>query len=119
MLRTFADSRASASAPAGWCPARRVGRAPWAEPEPRAVGAAAAAAADSRELTAASPTSQRTTPRIGGTGQEHQPELADLHLVPAGEVRGVDALPVQVRAVEAADVAHREALGVGRAQELG
>src|SRR5271170_7815732 len=37
-------------------------------------------------------------------GQEQQPELADLDLVPPGQLRLLDALPVDVGAVEAADV---------------
>ncbi len=42
------------------------------------------------------------------TGQEHQPELADLHLVAVGEDRGVDRFTVHVGAVEASDVDHLE-----------
>src|ERR1700761_5521568 len=44
-----------------------------------------------------------------GAGQVHQPELADLHLVAAGQGRDVDPLAVDVRPVEAADVVHHEA----------
>ena len=43
-------------------------------------------------------------------GIEDQAVLADLHLVAAGERRVVDAFPVDVGAVERADVAHREAV---------
>src|SRR5689334_8768310 len=42
------------------------------------------------------------------TRQEQQPELADLHLVPAGQLGLLDPLPVHVGAVEAAHVAHGE-----------
>src|SRR5437763_7030897 len=42
------------------------------------------------------------------TGQEQQPELADLHLVPAGQLGFLDPLPVHVRAVEAAHIADSE-----------
>src|SRR5208282_5810935 len=41
-------------------------------------------------------------------GQEQQPELANLHLVPAGQLGLLDPLPVHVGAVEAAHVADRE-----------
>src|ERR671912_1686811 len=44
-----------------------------------------------------------------GAGQVEQPELADLHLVPAGQGGDVDPLPVDVRPVEAAHVVHHEA----------
>src|SRR5580693_8352789 len=37
-------------------------------------------------------------------GQEQQPELTDLNLVPPGQLRLLDTLPVDVRAVEAAHV---------------
>src|SRR5260370_6141936 len=37
-------------------------------------------------------------------GQEQQPELADLDLVPPGQLRLLDALPVDVCAVEAAHI---------------
>src|SRR4051812_20397482 len=40
--------------------------------------------------------------------QDHQPQLADLDLVAAGQARLVDPLPVDVEAVEAADVADGE-----------
>src|SRR5690606_15965102 len=44
-------------------------------------------------------------------GEEHQPELADLHLVAVlQQHRPVDPVAVDVGAVEAADVADREAL---------
>src|SRR6202034_4396409 len=39
-----------------------------------------------------------------GTEQEHQAELAHLHLVTPGQVRLLDPLPVHVGAVQAADV---------------
>ena len=42
------------------------------------------------------------------TGQEQQPELADLHLVPADQLGLLDPLPVHVRAVEAAHIADGE-----------
>src|SRR5581483_3951766 len=42
------------------------------------------------------------------TGQEQHPELADLHLVAAGQLGLLDPLPVHVRAVEAAHVADGE-----------
>src|SRR5690606_15724529 len=45
---------------------------------------------------------------VRGVGQEHQPELADLHLVAARQPRLVDALAVDVGAVEAAHVADEE-----------
>src|SRR6478609_11946451 len=41
-------------------------------------------------------------------GQEQQPELADLHLVPPGQLGLLDPLPVYVRAVEAAHIADGE-----------
>src|SRR4051812_18798613 len=41
-------------------------------------------------------------------GQVHQAELADLHLVAAGERGDVHRLAVDVGAVEAADVVHGE-----------
>src|SRR5690242_4288802 len=41
-------------------------------------------------------------------GQEQQPELADLHLVPAGQLGLLDPLPVYVRAVEAAHITDGE-----------
>src|SRR5689334_16111475 len=41
-------------------------------------------------------------------GEEHQPVLADLHLVAPGEHGALDALAVEVGAVEASHVAHRE-----------
>ena len=41
-------------------------------------------------------------------GDEHQPELADLHLVAVAQGGRLDPLAVDVRAVEAADVAHGE-----------
>src|SRR5271169_1424504 len=41
-------------------------------------------------------------------GQEQQPELANLHLVPAGQLGFLDSLPVHVGAVKAAHVADRE-----------
>src|SRR3954452_22346375 len=44
-----------------------------------------------------------------GTGQEHQAVLADLDLVAARERRRLDALAVEVGAVEAPDVADDEA----------
>src|SRR5882762_8352953 len=54
-------------------------------------------------------------PAVGGrrraeilAGQEQQPELADLHLVPADQLGLLDPLPVHVGAVEAAHVAHGE-----------
>src|SRR6516225_11270154 len=37
-------------------------------------------------------------------GQEQQPELADLHFIPPGQLRLLDALPVDVGAIEAAHV---------------
>src|SRR6185369_5191568 len=113
MFRTFAAIRASAAALAAERPPARPARFS------RGLAADAAAAADNRELTRDHPASQRTTPGVGGARQEHQPELADLHLVSAGEIGRVDALAVEVGAVEAADVPHGEALGVRRAQELG
>src|SRR5689334_4886886 len=42
------------------------------------------------------------------TGQEQEPELADLHLVPPGQLGLLDPLPVHVRAVEAAHIADGE-----------
>src|SRR5215475_4917048 len=42
------------------------------------------------------------------TGQEQQPELADLDLVPADQLGLLDPLPVHVGAVQAAHVAHGE-----------
>src|SRR5690242_9167644 len=42
------------------------------------------------------------------TGQEQEPELADLHLVPAGQLGLLDPLPVHVRAVEAAHITDGE-----------
>src|SRR5918999_1021944 len=56
----------------------------------------------------------RARSRAGGlararTGQVHEAELADLHLVAPGQRRDVDRLAVDVGAVEAADVVHREA----------
>ena len=42
--------------------------------------------------------------RAFGPGEEHQAELADLHLVAVGEHRRIDRLAVDVGAVEAADV---------------
>src|ERR1700750_2383490 len=42
------------------------------------------------------------------TGQEQQPELADLDLVPAGQLGLLDPLPVHVGAIQAAHVAHGE-----------
>src|ERR1019366_1133693 len=45
---------------------------------------------------------------LGGTGIEHQPELADLHLVACLQSGLVDALPVDVGAVQRADVTHQE-----------
>src|SRR5689334_7123420 len=44
----------------------------------------------------------------GTTCEEHQPELADLHLVAALQRGLLDALPVDVGAVEAAHVTHGE-----------
>src|SRR3954451_2621687 len=44
-----------------------------------------------------------------GPGQEHQAVLADLDLVAPRQGGGLDPLPVEVGAVEAADVAHDEA----------
>src|SRR5690348_13492749 len=49
--------------------------------------------------------------RRAGAGQEHQPELADLHLVATLQRDLVDALAVHIGAVEATDVADGEALG--------
>src|SRR5215472_8626787 len=40
------------------------------------------------------------------TGQEQQPELADLHLIPPDQLGLLDPLPVHVGAVEATHVAH-------------
>src|SRR2546423_15144682 len=51
------------------------------------------------------------------TGQENQPELADLHLVPVGQHRGVPWLAVDVGAVEAAPIHHDEVSAL--AAELG
>src|SRR5580704_8363976 len=51
------------------------------------------------------------------TGEEEQPELADLDFVSAGQLRLLDTFPVHVGAVEAADVAHGEPEAV--AVELG
>src|SRR5690606_5679621 len=45
-------------------------------------------------------------------GHEHQPELADLHLVTVAERRRLHPLPVDVGAVETADVPHRERAAV-------
>src|ERR1035437_3947637 len=45
---------------------------------------------------------------LGGTGIEHQPELADLHLVASLQSGLVDPLPVDVRAVQRAHVTHQE-----------
>src|SRR5664280_1512075 len=45
---------------------------------------------------------------LGGTGIEHQPELADLHFVASLQIGLVDPLPVDVRAVQRADVTHQE-----------
>src|SRR4051794_36846372 len=42
-----------------------------------------------------------------GGGQVHGPDLADLHLVPAGQRRRVDALAVDIGAVERTHVVHR------------
>src|SRR3954467_14045821 len=42
-------------------------------------------------------------------GEVHQAELADLHLVAAGQRGDVDRLAVDVGAVQAADVVHGEA----------
>src|SRR5258707_15005131 len=39
-------------------------------------------------------------------GDQHEPELADLDLIAIGERGGLDAFPVHVRPVEAADIAH-------------
>src|ERR1700712_2606995 len=49
--------------------------------------------------------------RLPGTraGEGDETGLADLHLIPPRERRDVDRLAVDVGAVEAADVAHREA----------
>src|SRR3954454_23518481 len=44
-------------------------------------------------------------------GEVDETELADLHLVAAGERRRLDPLAVEIGAVEAADVADREAFG--------
>src|SRR5262245_62260283 len=41
-------------------------------------------------------------------GQEYQAELADLHLITVGEHSRIDGLPVDVGAVEAADIDHLE-----------
>src|SRR3712207_2971849 len=50
-------------------------------------------------------------------GQVDEAELADLHLVTAGQGRDVDRLAVDVGAVEAADVVHREAAALARSEE--
>src|SRR3954466_9125381 len=64
---------------------------------------------------ACAPAALTRSPRDGrlftagaGPGEIEQPELADLHLVAAGEGGPVDALTVHVRPVEAADVMHHE-----------
>src|SRR5262249_35514566 len=44
--------------------------------------------------------------------QAHEPELANLHLVAPGQRRGVDPLPVDVGAVQAAHVMHAEGSGL-------
>src|SRR6185369_6978009 len=43
-----------------------------------------------------------------GAGDEHQPELADLHLLAVAQGGRLDPLAVDVRPVEAAHVAHGE-----------
>jgi hypothetical protein len=43
-----------------------------------------------------------------GAGDEHQPELADLHLIAVAQGGRLDPLAVDVRPVEAAHVAHGE-----------
>src|SRR2546421_10718328 len=50
-------------------------------------------------------------------GDEDQPELADLYLVAAGQRGRLHPLPVDVRAVAATHLAHRE--GATLAVELG
>src|SRR5439155_27154480 len=45
-------------------------------------------------------------------GEVDETELADLHLVTAGEVHRLDAFAVEVGAVEAADVADGEPVGL-------
>src|SRR5450631_3178250 len=45
---------------------------------------------------------------LGGTGIEHQPELADLDLVTSLQCGLVDPFPVDVGAVQRTDVAHQE-----------
>src|SRR3954470_14902549 len=72
------------------------------------------------ELAAAAP--ENVTVRSGAlvrtrSRDEDEPELPDLYLVAAGERRRLDPLPVDVGAVEAADVAHGE--GAALAVELG
>src|SRR5438105_3561154 len=41
-------------------------------------------------------------------GDEHQAELADLHLVAVAESSGLDAFPVHIRSVEASDIPNGE-----------
>src|SRR5829696_9365093 len=59
-----------------------------------------------------SPRDGRLVTARAGAGQVEQPELADLHLVSAGQRGDVDALAVDVRPVQAADVVHDETAGL-------
>src|SRR3954453_14203847 len=85
-----------------------------ATPRARAAGGAATARAVAAAAPAASAVRAARLPRAG---EEHQPELADLHLVAGRQHRGVHRLAVHVGAVEAADVHDDELARV--AAELG
>src|SRR5919206_77732 len=90
-----------------WTAGRPRGRPLGPRPPPRDAGARRARA---RWCCAHA----RVRSRAGGlararTGQVDEAELADLHLVAPGQRRDVDRLAVDVGAVEAADVVHREA----------
>src|SRR5215207_6808877 len=63
--------------------------------------------------------SRMTLPATSGSaaGEEHQLELADLQLVAGDELAVLDPLPVEVGAVQRADVVDGEA--VGAAADLG
>ena len=59
-------------------------------------------------------TSCRSPSSVPRPGQEHQPELADLHLVAVGCTAESTGSPVDVGAVEAADVDNLEFAALGR-----
>ena len=90
------------------CSSRR-GRAPRAAlmPAPGRPAAAGRPSSLPARARARSPSAASSSPPCG-PGDEHQPELADLHLVAVAQRGRLDPLPVDVRAVEAAHVAHGE-----------